>query len=264
MTDTLVDINSQQTIVSDSLAADTLVGIKDTLSFFNVDGINQFNEAMPIFKISDLNIMIPAVENWFSFIFLALMVYLIIIKFLYSFSFSENLKALMKIQSIDTIGFQKENINSGYLLFPVSIFVLSFYLYFLINPYFLHLELDFLFLVFAGLVSFVFLIKHLVEYLLAMVFGTRKMFKKYYNDNIYMLGISSLVQLPFLGAYIYNGSEVFLWFSVLIISILWGVRLFRSFVIGLKETNFSNLYIILYLCSLEILPLLMAYKWLIL
>lgn len=170
----------------------------------------------------------------------------------------------MKIQSIDTVGFQKENINSGYLLFPVSIFVLAFYLYFLINPYFLHIDIDYLFMVFSLLVSFLFLIKFLIESLISMVFGTKKMFKKYHNDNIYMLGISSLMQLPFLGAFIYNGNEVFLWLSLLIISILWSVHLFRSFVIGLKETNFSNLYIILYLCSLEILPLLMAYKWLIL
>jgi len=261
LSDSIINISPQHPLISDSLSFETQAETTDILSFFGHDSISGFDVSMPVHKISEVAYSMPPVENWLSFTFLGLLVYLILIRLLYSFCFAENLSGLLKINSIDNVGFQRESFSPGYLLFPISVFVLSFYLYFFINPKYLLLDIDYLFPLFSFFIIMVYLIKFIIERLISTVFNTQQMFKKYHFDQIYMLGISSLIQMPLLAIFIYNGNKIFLWASLLVLSTLWLVRLFRGFVIGFQETNFSRLYIILYLCNLEIIPLLIAYKW---
>jgi len=261
LSDSIINISPLHPLIPDSLSFEPQAEIIDTLSFFGHDTLGQFDVSMPIHKISEIEYLMPPVENWLSYTFLGLLVYLIIVRILYSFSFSENLSALLKINSIDSVGFQKESFSPGYLLFPIAVFVFAFYLYFFINPQYLLFNVDYLFLLFSFLIVIIHFIKYVVERLISVIFNTQQMFKKYHYDQVYMLGVSSLIQLPLLAIFIYNGNKFFLWGSLLVLSTLWLVRLLRGFVIGFQETNFSRLYIILYLCSLEIIPLLIAYKW---
>lgn len=260
MLDSIQNINPQQTIISDSLSNNLQDEAIAILSFFGGDS-KPVDISMPIHKISEIEHIIPEAQNWLALTFIGLIVYVIIIRFLFSFNIFENMGGLLKISSIDNVGFQKDSFNPGYLLFPISVFVLTFYLYFFINPQYLFLDVDYLYLVLAMIVVLYFLIKYVIESLISVIFNTEKMLKKYHYDQVYMLGISSVIQIPLLAIYIYSGNDIFLWCSLLVLSLLWGMRLLRGFVIGFLETNFSRLYIILYLCSLEVLPLLVAYKW---
>jgi len=247
-------------VQADSLLQDSLITEKSPITFFNNDSIQLFTEGMPINPITNFEQVVPPPSNWFSITILFLFVYIVLVKILYAFNIKENIKGLWKIHSLDTIGFEKQIQYSGYILSPISAFVYAFYLYFYVNPYLLKINLDYLFLIFALAISALFIAKTLLEYLISIIFNSQKTFQLYFSDHLFLLGVSSFIQAPLLVIYIYSQKEVFLVFAITILSLLWIFRLFRGLIIGFKHTSFSKFYIFLYLCSLEILPLIIALK----
>jgi hypothetical protein len=69
-----------------------------------------------------------------------------------------------------------------------------------------------------------------------------------------------LILLPMLLVMIYNPSIYIVFFSFGIIFILLIFKIIRSFVSGLIQPPFSILYLFLYLCALEIMPLIVLTK----
>ncbi len=201
--------------------------------------------------------------DWLSLTFVGIIVYLIIVRFLFNFNFSEAFKGLFKIESLDQVSFEKLTQNTGNVLAPVSSVVYAYYVYFFLNPDYLKLDLDYLFLVFAFIISILFVFKIFIEKTLSLIFNSAKAFKSYFSDHLYMIGVSGLFQLPFIVIYVYSQMIIFLWISIGILVLFWLFRLFRGVIIGYNQSQFSKSYIFLYLCSLEILPILWAYKWLI-
>jgi hypothetical protein len=60
----------------------------------------------------------------------------------------------------------------------------------------------------------------------------------------------------------FNSVEIPVYFGILIVSAIYFLLLFRGFMILLKK-QFSILYLFLYFCTLEILPLVLVYKFLV-
>ena len=58
----------------------------------------------------------------------------------------------------------------------------------------------------------------------------------------------------------YVDAEVYTWVSVVIIFILLTTKILRGILIGLANTDFSILYLFVYLCTLEIAPYILLYK----
>lgn len=201
--------------------------------------------------------------DWLSLTFLGIVIYLVLVRFLFNFNFSEAFKGLFKIESLDQVSFEKLTQNTGYILAPISSIVYAYYVYFFINMEYLLLDLDYLFLVFAFIISILFILKYFIEKTASLVFSSRKTFQSYFSDHLYMLGISGLFQLPFIVIYAYSQITFFLWISLGMLVGFWLFRLFRGVIIGYNQSQFSKSYIFLYLCSLEILPILWACKWLI-
>jgi len=247
-------------IQSDSILYDTLALKQTVLPFFTSDGENNISKHLPIIEISGIQHHIPLVDDWFTLSVFGLILYLIISRFLYSFNIWESIKGVRKIHSLDVVGFEKEANITGFILTPIAAFVYAFYFYFLINPLYLHIELDYLFLVFVLSMILLFIGKIIIERIISLVFNTYNIFKQYLADHLYILGLSSLLQAPLIIIYIYSGIDYYLWISISVLILLWLFRLLRGFIIGIKQTTFSKSFIILYLCSLEILPLLIAYK----
>jgi len=245
---------------ADSLFRDTAILNQNVLSFFSGDTTRMYTEDMPIHRISEIKHLIPPPENWFALTILFLFVYLILAQIIYSFNIRDNIKGLWKIHSLDTVGFEKQIQYSGYILAPISVFVYAFYIYFYLNPHYLNINLDYLYLIFAFAVILLFLIKTALEKGLSVIFNTKNTFVLYFSDHLFLLGLSSLIQAPFLVIYIYSENIVFLWLSFIILLLLWLFRLFRGLIIGFKHSSFSKFYIFLYLCSLEIIPLIIGYK----
>ncbi|NOR87292.1 MAG: DUF4271 domain-containing protein [Bacteroidales bacterium] len=263
MSDSIHNIIQESNIQLDSLGA-VNIAQKDTVqSFFSNDTATNFSSQMPLLELADKNLIAYQSGDWFTIIVFLLVLYLVTVRFVSSISITETVSGLLKIQSLDTVSFENKTQIIGYILSPFSIFTYAYYLYFFINPSYLHLELDFIFGVFALGIVFLFIFKSLLEKLISIIFNTLKTFHSYFSDHLYILGVSSFIQSLLLIIYFYSRIDIFLWASLFILITFWVFRLIRGFVIGFLQTEFSKSFIILYLCSLEILPILLALKLLI-
>jgi len=202
-----------------------------------------------------------ATPDWLSLVFVVAIIYFIIIKFVLNINIVEGIKGLLKIEVLDDVGFEKTHGLFAYLLAPFSIIVYAYYIYYFVNPRFIKLDFDFIFLVFSLIIIAFFVLKSLIEFIIAFIFNTFSAFKAYFTDHLYLLGIGSLLQFILIIFYSYSQIGFILWVSISIMIIFFIYRLIRSFIIGYQLTSFSKSYLFLYLCSLEILPLIWIYKW---
>lgn len=199
--------------------------------------------------------------DWLTIVFLFGFIYIVVIRLLFQVQLSDVIKGLLKIEVLDQVGFDKSNRAITLLMAPLSLFVFPYYLYFIVNPRTLNLELDYLYLVFVGLILLLFILKKSIELFIAIVFNTQKAYVAYTLDQVYLIGVSSVFQMILLVFYTYSQQRIFLWLSVMLLVVFFVYRLVRSFIIGFKLTEFSKSYLFLYLCSLEILPLIWLMKW---
>lgn len=117
-----------------------------------------------------------------------------------------------------------------------------------------------LFILLLLLTSAFFLFKSLSLGLLAWVFNTRQATLVYLKNIFLFNQLSGLVMLPLVGYLVYNPSTIgmiFTWAFWLLINIL---KIARGSVAGYNATAYSGYYLFLYLCSVEMAPLLLFIK----
>jgi hypothetical protein len=95
---------------------------------------------------------------------------------------------------------------------------------------------------------------------LGIVFKTKETTYNYLLNQLIFAIITGPILLFFLVLIVYLESPLILYFCLTIIAIIYTFRFFRAFLIGLALTKFSYLLLFVYLCSLEILPLLVLLK----
>lgn len=104
----------------------------------------------------------------------------------------------------------------------------------------------------------------LTKSIIVLITGT--LFKTYHSSSLYLSNIlivntfGSIILMVFIVIYYYTKNTLFLYLPIYFLLLIYIYRLIRSFLIGRKAGKFSILYIILYLCTLEILPVLVLYK----
>ena len=206
---------------------------------------------------------IPQTESW-VFIFLLLLFFL----FVFSISrfpglITETSRTFFQVKERTSI-FSKATVNDFryrfyYILF--SICVLSFYAYLILNTSSIHFSLK-EFCYFLLVTGIFFGVKTLIFDLLGYVFLSHtslKMAKDSYFDIISILGIV-LFPLLILQIYIPNNYSKLVELISLIVSIsaviLVIIKLFQIFF----HKVVASFYILLYLCTLEILPLIVLYR----
>jgi len=111
----------------------------------------------------------------------------------------------------------------------------------------------------AGLLLF-WTIKVLLIRFLSSVFRTRQTTREYLLNILIFNLIAGVLLLPVLVLTVYLKSYFFLYTGIGIIVLMYIFRFFRGFVIGISLTKFSYLFLFLYLCTLEILPLVVLLK----
>ncbi|MCX6278307.1 MAG: DUF4271 domain-containing protein [Bacteroidetes bacterium] len=99
--------------------------------------------------------------------------------------------------------------------------------------------------------------------ILGIVFKTKETTNNYLLNLMIFAIITGPVTLFFLVFIVYLKTPVILYFCLLIIILMFIFRFIRGFLIGSDLTRFSYLLLIVYLCSLEILPLTVALKFII-
>ncbi len=95
---------------------------------------------------------------------------------------------------------------------------------------------------------------------LSLLFNTRE----HSNDilaNMYLYNLfAGILLLPLLSCMAYADREIFFYITLIILFLVYLVRIFRIAMIGFGMSKFSVFHLFLYLCTLEILPLIVLAK----
>lgn len=117
-------------------------------------------------------------------------------------------------------------------------------------------------LIFLGSILF-FFTKNLLVYGIGIIFNSKYKIKLYITNQILFYAIKGFVLLPFVFLYFFLNifqPEVLLFTILILYLILFIIRLIRGFYLTLNDSKFSRVYLFIYLCSLELLPLVIIYK----
>lgn len=151
----------------------------------------------------------------------------------------------------------------NFSLFTVYLTTVSLLIYYFFNTYREETNITYLFPIILLLVISAYAVKFLSNSILAYFFSQEQLIPYYYYNVLlynYLLGI---ILIPFMALIYFSdfSSPTILNYVVLpsIIMVLI-IRFIRFFVIGISN-NISFLYIILYICTLEILPLVVLGKF---
>ena len=83
-----------------------------------------------------------------------------------------------------------------------------------------------------------------------------------YIQNIFLYNLFvGILLLPMLVLVTYTYKEIFIYITLALICLIFIGRFFRGFFIGLSESKFSLFHLLLYLCTLEILPIVVIAKF---
>jgi hypothetical protein len=120
-------------------------------------------------------------------------------------------------------------------------------------------NLTFTLLIYGSLFTYQ-MIKSLIVYTMGIVFTNSESARSFQLNTLMFNHIIGTLLFPFTIMAFYWESTLFLNIGIIIISLLLLYRLFRGILIGLANKNYNLFYLFLYLCTLEILPLLLLYK----
>jgi hypothetical protein len=102
--------------------------------------------------------------------------------------------------------------------------------------------------------------KILLMKFLGTVFRTKQTTSEYILNVMLFNFLTGLALLPLLVAVVYVKSVMLLQICLVITLLFFIISFFRGFLIGFSLTKFSYLYLIVYLCTLEILPFIVLMK----
>lgn len=120
------------------------------------------------------------------------------------------------------------------------------------------------YLFFIMVLCITYFIKFLSNYALAFVTLNNELGKEYMFNVVVFSQTIGIILFPFIVCmqFSHYPTEWFLYPSLIICSGFYALRMARGFIISGSEQNVGILYIFLYLCALEILPLLILIKFL--
>lgn len=221
----------------------------------------------PIQSIDTSNHIKVKNADWFLGILILLLSIVTLLKLLYNKYFSDSVKALWSYQH--SIKLFKENtvLNQRLSLISNILFILSFSLFAVLCADYFSIsgfsKNNFLyFSIISGLIVLIYLIKYAVYKILGYVFIESASYSEYLYNVFQFNRIAGIFLIPIIIAIAYstiNYTTAIVYSGYIILFIIFIMRVVRGFQICLK-VNFSIFYSFLYLCMLEILPLIVIYK----
>jgi hypothetical protein len=118
-----------------------------------------------------------------------------------------------------------------------------------------------LYLVILLLVLVYWFIKVMMMIVLGSVFKTKNTTHDYLINVLIINILTSLTMFPPLVLSIYLKSHILLNISMIILAVFFLFRFVKGFLTGLSLTKFSYIFLFVYLCALEILPLILTVKF---
>ena len=152
---------------------------------------------------------------------------------------------------------------SLFLVYLLTVSLLFYFITIFINP---NNDYPWLYPTIFGMITVAYIIKFLCNYILGYLFDCQQYVPlATYNILLYnyLLGILLVPTIALIYFSNFQGLIILKFVIIPIISIILLIRFIRFFVMGISN-NISYLYIILYICTLEILPLVVLGKFFIL
>jgi hypothetical protein len=119
-----------------------------------------------------------------------------------------------------------------------------------------------IFLEFLGIYIAFSLLKILTIWLVSITFKNIETAKEYIQNILIYNLVLGILLLPVILLIVYTYHMLFLYIAGVLALIIIGLRFIRGITIGLSDSKFSLIHLFLYLCTLEILPLAFAAKFL--
>jgi hypothetical protein len=202
--------------------------------------------------------------NWLTGILILSFIVFTITQYNYSKRLSQIFKAAFARRYVNQLvregGLFKERITVGLLfIFFTSVTTFIFQgLRYIMNIDLAYPELTFC-AIFGGLLIFWLFKVGLVKFL-GFIFKSQSSAYEYNLTGLIYFEIIGLLLLPLCLPAVFQDPQLFSKIGLLIILTGLLINLTRGFMVGLSNTKFSLFYLILYLCTLEILPLVVVVK----
>jgi hypothetical protein len=111
----------------------------------------------------------------------------------------------------------------------------------------------------VGLLAYWF-VKLLMVFSLGIIFRTYQATREYILNIFILIFVSGIILLPLLVLTVYLESTFLLYICLFFFVLLFIFRFIRGFFIGISVSRFSYMLLFVYLCSLEILPVILVAK----
>ncbi len=257
-------------MVSDSIVSDTALAVPSTFESLQKKSLLLFNftEEKPVNPPGEPGIPIVRYQNNTLFgLCLAVFIFFTIIRFSFKNYLHLAVSASRNYQIANILFLEKNmrNLRGSILLntfffFNISLFIFEFYNFYYLSDFReIHIAVYFNIL---AIVLVIYFLKMIILFSLGFVFNGIKEAREYlnttfvYNKNTAIFLLPITLSVPFI---VYN-LKPFLFYSGLFIMLFFFIyRLFRGVKILFRK-HVSIFYMILYLCALEILPMLVIIK----
>jgi hypothetical protein len=114
-------------------------------------------------------------------------------------------------------------------------------------------------IIFAGLIIFE-MLKYVIVFVTGIIFNTSETARQYQLNTMIFNNITGVTLFPVSIIAFYWNNPLIIIIGIAIVSLLILYRIFRCILIGLTNINYNLLYLFLYLCTLEILPIILLYS----
>ncbi len=258
---------------------------QDTILLLLPDSVKSLQETFEsaVFEVSSLAVDQPGAGNgmallekaeiyyptWFFIYLFTLLGFFAWVRLYYGSIFSQTVQATADFQVAtrmykDNSLLQNQLDSSLYFLYFLTI---AFFLNFIelrmeIVPY--GLKGGGLFLFNVGLLVGIFMGRLLMINVAGILFGRVGVFREYLYNVFIFNKLMGMATLPMLLLMVYTRGYlqvVIVWMTIAMIGLIVIMRLIRGGIFSFKK-DVSFFYLFLYLCALEIVPLVLLYRWL--
>lgn len=242
--------------------------ISDTLENFLIEN-SVFQNHNLVTKSLETSLRTVEPMYWQTIVLTLSFVLFILVKVLNPKKTQQVLASLFSIQIAKELYREDYKLNKRVTLILSIVFVLVFsFLLQILNKYFGLILLDKTYLIqylfFVGLIIGMYVVKFSFSSILAYISNNQELEKEYRFTIMVFNQVFALVILPLVILLQYSQlpSEWLMYLSIILTVAFYFFRLYRGFVISALEQNLGFMYIFLYFCALEILPLLILIKFL--
>lgn len=204
--------------------------------------------------------------DWSGVIILLMFVMIMLSKLLYPRRFQQFLNASLSNKALNQLQREWNPLRNIHTYLFTFVYLVGFTMLIYRVLHFFGADINFMghpllsFLVMFAAIAFFIVGKYVTIIWLSVIFRVSGSGVRYLSNQIVFGLITSLILIPVLFVVIYNPSQEIVIVGISLFVAAQAMRLIRSLSVAFTQREFDLLYIFLYLCALEIVPLLILVK----